>query len=216
MSLSPQSGACCGTPRSGTAAAALPREGTVQQHLDKPSGSTTPIVGAIRLVLALSGVRVDPVDRSEQAVVAWATPIVREVAKRVFPPRHMEPEDLEQEIWLGVLQALKSYDPRRGSLRWWVARQGLERAYDAVRWASRHEEEMAAAEISELDHLLSDLSGNPEEIVFRQRPRQRLPHHPAPRGQSASDTAKTVLRELMVGPNDATPGQRPASLGPSL
>ena len=188
----------------------------MQQHLDKPSGSTTPIVGAIRLVLALSGVRVDPVDRSEQAVVAWATPIVREVAKRVFPPRHMEPEDLEQEIWLGVLQALKSYDPRRGSLRWWVARQGLERAYDAVRWASRHEEEMAAAEISEVDHLLSDLSGNPEEIVFRQRPRQRLAHYAATLVQSASDTAKTVLRELMVGPNGATPEQRLASLGLSL
>lgn len=188
----------------------------MQQHLDKPSGSTTPIVGAIRLVLALSGVRADPVDRSEQAIVAWATPIVREVAKRVFPPRHMEPEDLEQEIWLGVLQALKSYDPRRGSLRWWVARQGLQRAYDAVRWASRHEDEMTAAEISEVDHLLSDLSGNPEEIVFRQRPRRRLAHYAAQLVQSASDTAKTVLRELMVGANGATPEQRLASLGLSL
>src|SRR2546428_2468083 len=193
MSLSPQSGACCGTPRSGTAAAALPREGTVQQHLDKPSGSTTPCGGAICLVLALSGVRVDPVDRSEQAIIAWAMPLVREVAKRVFPPRHMEPEDLEQEIWLGVLQALRSYDPRRGSLRWWVARQGLQRAYDAVRWASRHEDEMAAAEISEVDHLLLDLSGNPEEIVLRQRPRQRLAHHAPTPGRAAPGTAQTRL-----------------------
>jgi hypothetical protein len=36
------------------------------------------------------------VDRPEQAIIAWATPIVRAVAKQVFPPRHMEPEDLEQ------------------------------------------------------------------------------------------------------------------------
>ena len=185
----------------------------MQQHLDKPSGSATPIVGVIRLVLALSGVRTDLVDRSEQGIVAWATPIVREVAERVFPPRHMEPEDLEQEIWLGILQALKSYEPRRGSLRWWITRQGLQRAYDAVRWASRHEDEMAAAEISEVDHLLSDLSGNPEEIILRQRPRQRLAHYAAKLVQSASETAKTVLRELMVGTNGATPEQRLASLG---
>jgi len=185
-------------------------------NLDKPSGSSTPISGVIRLVLAASGVRADPMDRSGQTIIAWATPIVREVAKRVFPPRHMEPEDLEQEIWLGVLQALKSHDPQRGSLRWWVARQGLQRAYDAVRWASRHEEEMAAAEISEVDHLLSDISGNPEEIILRQRPRQRLAHYAAKLVQSASDTAKTVLRELMVGTNGATPEQRLASSGLSL
>lgn len=185
----------------------------MQSNLDKPFGSATPIVGAIRLVLALSGVRADPVDRSEQAIIAWATPLVREVAKRVFPPRHMEPEDLEQEIWLGVLQALKSYDPRRGSLRWWVARHGLQKAYDAVRWASRHEDEMAAAEISEVDHLLWDLSSNPEEIILRQRPRQRLAHYVARLVQSASDAAKTVLRELMVGVNGATPEQRLASAG---
>jgi len=170
-------------------------------------------VGAIRLVLATSGVRTDPVDRSEQAIIAWATPLVREVAKRVFPPRHMEPEDLEQEIWLGVLQALRSYDPRRGSLRWWVARQGLQRAYDAVRWASRHEDEMAAAEISEVDHLLLDLSGNPEEVVLRQRPRQRLAYYAAKLVQSASVTAKAVLRELTVGTNGATPEERLAGLG---
>src|SRR5207249_6012455 len=108
-------------------------------------GSGSPIVGAIGLVLAASGRRTDPVERSERTIIAWATPLVREVSERVFPPRHMEPEDLEQEIWLGVLQALRSYDPRRGSLRWWVARQGLQRAYDAVRWASRHEDEIAAA-----------------------------------------------------------------------
>jgi hypothetical protein len=111
---------------------------------------------------------------------------------------------------------LRSYDPQRGSLRWWVARQGLQKAYDAVRWASRHEEEMAAAEISEVDYLLFDLSGNPEEIVFRQRPRQRLAHYAAKLVQSASDTAKTVLRELMVGTNGATPEERLASSGLSL
>ncbi len=185
----------------------------MQQHLDKSSVSPTPIAGVIRLVLATSGVRTDPMDRSEQTVIAWATPIVREVAKRVFPPRHMEPEDLEQEIWLGVLQALKSYDPRRGSLRWWVARGGLQRAYDAVRWASRHEDEMAVAEISEVDHLLSDLSGNPEEIILRKRRRQRLAHYAAKLVQSASDTAKIVLRELMVGTDGATPEERLASSG---
>src|SRR5207244_5481872 len=108
---------------------------------------------------------------------------------------------------------LRSFDPRRGSLRWWVARQGLQRAYDAVRWASRHEDEMAAAEISEVDYLLSDFGGNPEEIILRQRPRQRLAHYAAKLVQSASDTAKTVLRELMVGTNGATPEQRLAGLG---
>ena len=72
---------------------------------------------------------------------------------------------------------------------------------------------MAAAEISEVDHLLLDLSGNPEEIVLRQLPRQRLAHYAAQLVQSASATAKTVLRELMVGTNGATPEERLASSG---
>ena len=75
---------------------------------------------------------------------------------------------------------------------------------------------MAAAEISEVDHLLLDLSGNPEEIVLRQRPRQRLAHYAAKLVQSASATAKTVLRELVIGTNGATPEQRLAGLGLSL
>jgi hypothetical protein len=64
-----------------------------------------------------------------------------------------------------------------------------------------------------VDNLLLDLSGNPEDIIFRQRPRQRLAHYAAKLVQSASETAKTVLRELMVGTNGATPEQRLASSG---
>jgi hypothetical protein len=75
---------------------------------------------------------------------------------------------------------------------------------------------MAAAEISEVEHLLLDLSGNPENIIFRQRPRQRLAHYAAKLVQSASATAKMVLRELMIGVNGATPEERLSSAGLSL
>lgn len=181
------------------------------EHLDKHPASSTPIAGAIRLVLATSGVRADPADRSDRCIVTWATPLVEAVAERVFPPRYMDGEDLRQEIWLGVVQALKKYDPARGSLRHWVARYALQRAYDAVRWAARHEDEVTAAEISEVESLLEDLSANPEDVVFRKQPRERLARYAARLARSASDVAKAVLRVLMAD-GGATVEQRLAGM----
>lgn len=185
----------------------------MSEHLDKHITSPTPIAGAIRLVLATSGIRTDPADRSDQCIVSWATPMVEAVAERVFPPRHMDGEDLRQEIWLGVIQALKTYDPARGGLRHWVARYALQRAYDAVRWAARHEDELAAVEVNEVDALLEDLSADPEDVVFRRQPRQRLARYAAKLVQSASEAARTVLRELMADGNGAPAEDRLAAIG---
>ena len=69
------------------------------------------------------------------------------------------------------------------------------------------------AEVQQEMIHFTDLSGNPEEIVLRQRLRQRLAHYAAQLVQSASATAKTVLRELMVGTNGATPEERLAGSG---
>lgn len=185
----------------------------MSEHLDKHIASPTPIAGAIRLVLTTSGIRTDPSDRSDQCIVSWAMPMVEAVAERVFPPRHMDGEDLRQEIWLGVIQALKTYDPGRGSLRYWVARHALQRAYDAVRWAARHEDELAAVEVSEVDALLEDLSTNPEDLVLRRQPRQRLARYAAKLVQSASEAARMVLRELMAEGSGATLEDRLAAIG---
>lgn len=189
------------------------REGSMPEYLDKQAASSTPIAAAIRLVLAASGVRSDPADRSDEAIVAWATPLVEAVAQRVFPPRHMDGEDLRQEIWMGIIQALRSYNPARGSLRHWAARWALQRAYDAVRWAARHEDEMAALEIGEVEALLEDLRAAPEDVVFRQQPRERLARQAATLARSASAAARALLHELMIGNNGTAPEERLTALG---
>ncbi len=182
-------------------------------HLDKHPVSSSPMARTIRLVLALSGVHADPVDRSETGLVAWAAPLVAAVAQRVFPPRHMDGDDLRQEIWLGVLQALKTHDPARGPLRHWVARHALQHAYDAVRWAGRHEDEADAAELSEVEAMLEDLSANPEELLFRRQPRARLACYAARLVLSASEAAKAVLRAQMANGDSQTAEQRLAAAG---
>jgi DNA-directed RNA polymerase specialized sigma24 family protein len=163
--------------------------------------------------LAISGVRTDLVDRSETGLVAWATPLVDAVADRVFPPRHLDGDDLRQEIWLGVLEALKTHDPARGPLRHWVARRALQRAYDAVRWAGRHEDEADAPEFSEVEAVLEDLSANPEELLFRRRPRARLAGYAARLVRLASDAAQAVLRAEMADGDGRTAEQRLAAAG---
>lgn len=181
------------------------------EHLDKHR--PTPMATTIRLVLSLSGVSTDPVDRSDPGLVAWATPLVNAVAERVVVPPHMERDDLRQEIWLGVVQALRTYDPARGPLRHWVARGALQQAYDALRWARRHEAEAEAAEIGEVEALLDDLSANPEDRLFRREPRARLARHAARLAQSASAAAQTLLRARLANRNSAAAEHQLAAAG---
>jgi hypothetical protein len=125
----------------------------------------------------------------------------------------MDGEDLRQEIWVGIIQALRSYDPARGSLRHWATRWALQRAYDTVRWAARHEDEMAALEISEVESVLEDCRAAPEDVVFRQQPRERLARYAATLLRSASDAARALLHELMAGDDGTTPEERLTALG---
>ena len=113
----------------------------------------------------------------------------------------------------GIIQALRSYNPARGSLRHCAARWALQRAYDAVRRAARHEDEIAALEIGEVESLLEDFRAAPEDVVFRQQPRERLARYAATLVRSASDAARALLHELMVGDNGTTPEERLTALG---
>jgi RNA polymerase sigma factor (sigma-70 family) len=167
----------------------------------------------IRLVLSLSGRCADPLDHSDPGLVAWATPLVDAVAQRVVVPHHMDADDLRQEIWLGVFEALKTYDPTRGPLRHWVARWALQRAYGALRWARRHEAEAEAAEISDFEALLDDLSASPEDLLFRREPRARLAHHAARLARSASAAAQAVLRARLASGNGAAEEHQLAAAG---
>ena len=169
------------------------------EHLDKHR--PTPMATTIRLVLSLSGMSANPVDRSDPGLVAWATPLVNAVAQRVVVPPQMERDDLRQEIWLGVVEALRTYDPARGPLRHWVARWALQHAYSAVRWARRHEDEAEAAEIGAVEALLEDLSASPEDRLFRAEPRARLASHAARLARSASTAAQTLLRARLAHGN---------------
>lgn len=198
-------------PFMGQSAAALPREGIVPEHLDKHC--PTPMATAIRLVLAVSGVSADPVDRSEGSLIAWATPLVDAVAQRIYVPPHMDRDDLRQEIWLGVVQALRTHDPARGPLRHWVARGALQHAYEALRWARRHEAEAEAAEISEVETLLEDLSASPEDRLFRREPRARLARHAAKLARSASTEAQTLLRARLANGNNTAAERQLAAAG---
>ncbi|HEX4841513.1 MAG TPA: sigma factor [bacterium] len=181
------------------------------EHLDKHR--PTPMATTIRVVLSLSGVSADPVDRSDPGLVAWATPLVNAVAQRVVVPPHMEKDDLRQEIWLGVVEALRTYDPARGPLRYWVARLALQHAYGALRWAHRHAAEAEAAEISEVEALLDDLSGSPEDRLFCRQPRARLAYHAARLARSASDAAQTLLRARLAKGNSTAAEHQLAAAG---
>ncbi len=181
------------------------------EHLDKHR--PTPMATTIRLVLSLSGRSADPVDRSDPGFVAWATPLVDAVAQRVVVPPHMDRGDLRQEIWLGVVQALRTYDPARGPLRHWVARWALQHAYGALRWAHRHEAEAEAAEIGEVEALLEDLSASPEDRLFRSEPRARLARHAARLARSASAAAQALLRARLANGNGPAAEDQLASAG---
>jgi DNA-directed RNA polymerase specialized sigma24 family protein len=183
----------------------------VPQYLDKHR--PTPIANTIRLVLSLSGVSADPVDRSDPGLVAWATPLVNAVASQIIVPPHMEGDDLRQEIWLGVVQALRTYDPARGPLRHWVARGALQHAYSALRWARRHEAEAEAVEIGEVEALLDDLSASPEDRLFRSEPRARLAAYAARLARSASAAAQTLLRTRLAYGNSAASENHIAAAG---
>jgi DNA-directed RNA polymerase specialized sigma24 family protein len=56
----------------------------------------------------------------------------------------MTRDDLYQEIWTGVMTAIRTGNPERGPLSLWAIRQGLQRAYDSIRWADRHSDELFA------------------------------------------------------------------------
>jgi RNA polymerase sigma factor (sigma-70 family) len=183
----------------------------VPEHLDKHR--PTPMATTIRLVLAVSGVSADPVDRSDPSFIAWATPLVDAVAQRIFVPPHMERDDLRQEIWLGVVEALRTYDPARGPLRHWVARGALQHAYEALRWARRHQAEAEAAEIGEVEGLLEDLSASPEDRLFRREPRARLARHAARLSRSASPAAQTLLRARLANGNSTAAEHQLAAAG---
>jgi RNA polymerase sigma factor (sigma-70 family) len=167
----------------------------------------------IRLVLSLSGVSTDPVDRSDPGLVAWATPLVNAVAERFVVPSHMDRDDFRQEIWLGVVEALRTYDPARGPLRHWVARWALQHAYGTLRWARRHEAEAEAAEIGEVEALLEDLSASPEDRLFRREPRARLATHAAQLARSASAVAQTLLRARLANGNSTAAEHQLAAAG---
>ncbi len=181
------------------------------EHLDKHR--PTPMATTIRLVLSLSGVSTDPVDRSDPGLVAWATPLVNAVAERFVVPSHMDRDDFRQEIWLGVVEALRTYDPARGPLRYWVARWALQHAYGILRWARRHEAEAEAAVIGEVEALLEDLSASPEDRLFRREPRARLATHAARLARSASAAAQTLLRARLANGNSTAAEHQLAAAG---
>lgn len=183
------------------------------EHLDKSPGRRTTFARTIRAVLSASGVCTDPEDRSDAGVVAWAKPLVDAVADHIVPPPHMERDDLRQQAWVGVVQALRTHDAARGPLRHWAVRGALQRVYDALRWADLHDADIGAVEIAEVENLVEDLRANPEDLLFRQQPRARLAHHAARLVRSASHVAQAMLRARLASGNAITAEERLAVAG---
>lgn len=65
-----------------------------------------------------------------------------------------DPEDLEQEAWLGLCEGLRDHDPRRGGMRGYLLRRAKWRMLDAIKYARvRKREALAAGTESALSPL---------------------------------------------------------------
>jgi DNA-directed RNA polymerase specialized sigma24 family protein len=185
-------------------------------HLDKRTAAgATPLKGMVGFVVRQAGVaEVQPAHLSADQLVRWASALVRVAADRAFPPKHMTREDLEQDAWVGILEGIRTFDASRGTFRHWVARHALQRVYDAVRWASRHSDELEATSADEAADLLEDLSSNPEQVMLYRRPRERVAYHAAKRLHTLSPAARALLQERLRGITaDGTPEDRWAARG---
>lgn len=114
----------------------------------------------------------------------------------------LDQEDLAQEARVGILLGIREWDPARGRLDAWLARRAYQAAVDAIRRASRRQEEYLADRLEDaeddrpLAEVLADPSQDPDEWLSRQ-PHSRLAWTVVREAQRAGQWAEEALDRLV-------------------
>lgn len=114
----------------------------------------------------------------------------------------LDQDDMVQEARVGILLGIREWDPARGRLDAWLARRAYQAAVDAIRQASRRQEEYLADRLEEADddrplaEVLADPRQDPEEAMDRQ-PRHRLAWAIAREARRAGQWAEEALDRLV-------------------
>jgi DNA-directed RNA polymerase specialized sigma24 family protein len=116
-------------------------------------------------------------------------------------------DDLLQDARVGLLLAVREWNPTRGRLAAWCARRAYQTVIDSVRRASRRQEELLADRLEAdaedgaeggrpLAEILADPRQNPDEHFDRQ-PRLRLARAIARAAAEAGPWAEEALDRLV-------------------
>jgi DNA-directed RNA polymerase specialized sigma24 family protein len=114
-------------------------------------------------------------------------------------------DDLLQDARVGLLLAVREWDPTRGRLAAWCARRAYQTVIDSVRRASRRQEEFLADRLEAeegaeggrpLAEVLADPRQDPDEHLDR-RPRLRLARAVVRAAAEAGPWAEEALDRLV-------------------